>query len=88
MFTRLSKLTGIGLLLLIYSGCSRAPSIDVAGSFLPSWMLCLIVAVIITAVLRWQLVRRRLENRIMPIGVFYPSVVVAIACLLWLLIFR
>jgi hypothetical protein len=31
--------------------------------------------------------QRKLEHRVMPV-IFYPSLVVATACLLWLLFFR
>lgn len=88
MITQISKLLTICACMLGAVGCSRAPSINVAGSFLPSWMLCLSLGVVVSALTRWQLMKRKLEQRVMPLVIFYPSLVVATACLLWLLLFR
>jgi hypothetical protein len=88
VFTQFSKLLTVCVLMLFTDGCSRAPSINVVGSFLPSWMLCLGLGVLVSAFTRWQLMQRKLEHRVMPVVVFYPSLVVATACLLWLLFFR
>jgi len=32
---------------LLCSGCGRAPSVDIIGSFFPVWMVCLAIAVVI-----------------------------------------
>jgi hypothetical protein len=77
----------ICLPLLVCTGCRRAPSIDIIGSFLPSWMFCTVAAVIVTGVVRWQLARRRLEHVIPALALFYPSLAVALACLFWLIFF-
>jgi len=74
-------------LFLLLSGCTRAPIIDMDGSFLPAWMLCALVGVSLTGALHWQLVQRRLQPKVMPVVVFYPSVAVATSCLVWLLFF-
>jgi len=69
-------------------GCSRAPSLDILGSFFPVWMLCLIVAIILAAFVRMVLMRYRLDSHIGPVAVYYPSAVVMFSCLLWLIFFR
>jgi hypothetical protein len=69
-------------------GCQHAPSIDIIGSFFPVWMLCLTIAVILTFVIRYFLVRYKLEQEIGPLALFYPSTVLLVACLLWLIFFR
>ena len=80
---------GLSLFAAIWlCGCSRAPTIDVDGSFLPAWMLCLITGLVITFLIHWQVTQRRMQERIRPAVVFYPSMVVGIACLIWLLLFR
>jgi len=68
-------------------GCSRAPSAEVIGTFLPAWMFCIGGAVILTGLLRVELVRRGVEKKLGPLVVFYPSVAVGIGCLLWLIFF-
>ena len=73
---------------LLGLGCGRAPSIDIIGSFFPVWMVCLTLAVILAFVVRYLLVRYRLEAEVGPVALFYPSVVVLFTCLLWLIFFR
>jgi hypothetical protein len=70
------------------SGCSRAPSVDILGSFFPAWMLCVSIGVAVAVAARSLLARLRLEKDIALPVLFYPSVAVAAACLLWLTLFR
>jgi hypothetical protein len=78
---------GIGVA-LICSGCARAPAVDVIGSFFPVWMVCLIVSIVLASLLRLFLLRRQLEPVVEPVALFYPSVVLLLSCLLWLIFFR
>lgn len=72
----------------LLTGCARAPSIDVLGSFFPVWMVCLTVAVILTFFARNLVVRCKLESHVGPVALFYPSIVILFSCLLWLIFFR
>jgi hypothetical protein len=73
---------------LVLTGCARAPSVDVLGSFFPVWMICLSAAVIVAFLARNFLVRCKLEAHVGPVALFYPSIVVLFCCLLWLVFFR
>lgn len=75
-------------LCLLCSGCDHAPSIDIIGSFFPVWMLCLSIAVVLAFVVRHFLVRFKLDSEVGPVALFYPSVVVLLTSLLWLIFFR
>lgn len=77
----------LGLALVICTGCSRAPSIEVIGSFFPGWMFCIIGALCLSGLVRMVLVRRDRESKVGPLMVFYPGLAVAFSCLLWLLFF-
>jgi hypothetical protein len=79
--------TCIGLAILL-SGCTRAPSIDIIGSFFPAWMICLTIAVVLTFAVRYLLVRLQLESEVGPLAVFYPSLLTLLTTLLWLGYFR
>lgn len=70
------------------AGCSGAPSVDVIGSFFPAWMVCIIVAVVLAFVVRHLLLKFQLETELGHLGLFYPCVVIFLACGLWLLLFR
>ena len=88
MFARaIRKTCFLWLPLMGCTGCSRAPSIEVIGSFFPAWMFCIFSAVVLTGLVRMELARRGLERQLGPLFVFYPSVAVAISCLLWLILF-
>lgn len=78
----------IVVLALLCERCERAPSIDVIGSFFPVWMLCLSLGVALAFVARYFLLRYQLESEVGPLALFYPSVVILSACLLWLVLFR
>jgi hypothetical protein len=51
-------------------------------------MFCLLGGLAAAGLVHWQLLQRKLQGRVEPVVVFYPSVAVAVACLLWLLFFR
>jgi hypothetical protein len=78
----------LGVSAVLCSGCARAPSIDIIGSFFPVWMLCLSVAIVLTFVSRYFLLRYRLESEVGPLALFYPSLVVLFTSLLWLIFYR
>jgi len=70
------------------TGCGRAPAIDIVGSFFPAWMICLTAGVILAFVVRYFLLRYRLETEVGPLALFYPCAVILFTSLLWLIIFR
>ena len=67
------------------TGCGRAPSFDILGSFFPAWLLCFVAAILLTALSR-ELLRRCVEI-VWPI-VTYPSLTALFAFALWLTLFR
>lgn len=72
-----------GPLLLV--GCPRAPTVDILGSFFPAWLICLIVAILLTALVR--LVLRRLRLKVAFPILVYPSLVALFTFALWLIFF-
>jgi hypothetical protein len=72
----------------LLSGCGQAPSVEVIGSFFPVWMLCVAIAVVLAFVLRYVLLRLKLESEVGPLALFYPSAIVLFTSLLWLIFFR
>ena len=69
----------------LLSSCSRAPSIEVLGSFFPAWLVCFIVAIVLTALARLALLRLRVKAAL-PLLV-YPSLAALLTFLLWLIFF-
>jgi YtcA family len=82
---RLVRLLPLSLMAPLLSGCSRAPSIEILGSFFPAWLVCFIVAIALTALARLALLRLRVKAAL-PLLV-YPSLAALFTFLLWLLFF-
>jgi hypothetical protein len=70
---------------LLLAGCTRAPTVDILGSFFPAWLICLVVAILLTALVRFVLLRLRLKVAF-PILV-YPSLAALFTFALWLIFF-
>jgi hypothetical protein len=65
-----------------------APLVDVAGAFFPAWLLCILIGIASTVVLRALLARSRLEASLGPLLVVYPSLATGISLALWLVVYR
>ncbi|HTV58741.1 MAG TPA: YtcA family lipoprotein [Verrucomicrobiae bacterium] len=68
------------------AGCSRAPSVDILGSFFPAWLLCLTTGILLALVARWMLSWFH-TNLAMPV-LAYPSLAVLLTLAMWLVFFR
>ena len=82
------RLSGLALLLgvIFCTGCSRAPSFDIVGSFFPAWLLCICVGLLLTVGARWLLLRLRVVIAL-PV-LTYPSLTALLTFALWLALFR
>jgi YtcA family len=76
-------LTLLGTLLL--AGCSRAPAVDILGSFFPAWLVCFMIAIVLTAIVRVVLLRLHVQLAL-PILV-YPALTALFTFALWLIWF-
>lgn len=70
----------------LLTGCGRAPSFDVLGSFFPAWLVCLALSLVLTAIARWLLLRLQIVIAL-PV-VSYPSLTALFTFALWLTLFR
>ena len=88
MITAFSRRSRLALLLAatLLTGCSRAPSFDILGSFFPAWLLCMVAALALTVSARWLLSRARVALAL-PI-LTYPSLTGLFTFALWLAFFR
>ena len=87
--TRSSRQAMVNILFCLgCSGCSRAPSVSILGSFFPIWMICIGVGVVLAFIERSLLVRLGIEKHVGPLWLFYPSSVTLCACVLWEMFYR
>jgi len=69
----------------LVGGCSRAPSVDILGSFFPAWLICLAVAIVLTVLVRLALLR--LQRMIAAPILVYPCLAALFTFALWLIFF-
>jgi hypothetical protein len=84
---RSSRFVRYGLVLVLLSliSCARAPSFDIVGSFFPAWLVCLVVAILLTVFARWLLLRLHIPL-VWP-ALTYPSLTALFTFALWLAFF-
>ncbi len=74
-------------LLLLATGCSRAPTFNILGSFFPSWILCGILGIVFTVLARLFFVRVKLEPQLSPLILVYPCLTLFFTFTIWLIFF-
>ena len=82
-----AKGTVIFIALQLTAGCSRAPTLNVLGSFFPSWIFCGLLGIALTVVVRLGLVRAGIERHLSPMVVVYPCLTAFFTFTLWLLFY-
>ncbi len=72
---------------VLTTGCSRAPSFNILGSFFPAWILCGIFGILLTVAVRLFFVRIKLEAQLSPLILVYPCLAAFFTFILWLVFF-
>ncbi|MBV8809353.1 MAG: hypothetical protein JO033_11830 [Acidobacteriaceae bacterium] len=81
------SVAALSLTMLLSTGCSRAPSFSILGSFFPAWIVCGAVALLLTGLVRLVFVRIGLEQDLLPLILVYPCLGALFTFTLWLLFF-
>lgn len=76
-----------GFLASALAGCGRAPTFNILGSFFPSWLICLVLGIILSASANRVFIRVSLDKEILWPVVVYPCLALLFACTLWLILF-
>jgi hypothetical protein len=73
---------------LLATGCSRAPTFNILGSFFPAWIVCGVIGILLAVAVRLFFVRIELEDELMlPLILVYPCLTAFFTFTLWLLFF-
>jgi heme O synthase-like polyprenyltransferase len=75
-------------LVFALTGCARSPSFNVLGSYFPGWIVCMAASILLTALVRFVLNRLQWEQKVPALPLFYFSIALLIACLIWLIAFE
>ncbi len=68
--------------------CGCDPTINFYGSFFPAWTWCLLLGLLGTILLRFVFAALRLERNLGPLMLVYPCLLMLLACVAWLALFR
>lgn len=73
--------------LLSASGCSRAPTFNILGSYFPAWIFCGLIGTLLAAGARVLFVRVKFEQELSPLIVVYPCLAAFFTFTIWLVFF-
>jgi hypothetical protein len=74
-------------ILLVISGCSHSPTLNLLGSYFPAWMLCAVLGVIAAIIIRQILRFYAIDEYVLAPLLTYACFAVAGSLLSWLLWF-
>ena len=74
-------------ILLVISGCSHSPTLNLLGSYFPAWMLCAVLGVVAAVIIRQLLRFYSIDEHVVAPLLTYACFAVSGALLSWLLWF-
>ena len=85
-----SRHRGLPLALVVLTGallqgCSSAPSRNILGSYFPSWMVCALIALIITVIVRGLFVKAGIDATLPAPLIAYLGMFAAFTFAVWLI---
>lgn len=84
---RIAVLGACAATMLAATGCSRAPSFNILGSFFPAWILCAVIGILLTVGVRILFVRAKFEQELSPLILVYPCLAAFFTFSIWLVFF-
>jgi hypothetical protein len=78
----------IGIAAPAIAGCSRSPTIDILGSYFPSWLVCIAIAIVLTFLAHVYAAKTGLTEQLWPSPIVYSALLCLFSCSLWLILFR
>jgi hypothetical protein len=76
------------LAMFVLTGCQRAPSFNVLGSYFPAWLFCLLVGTLLTIAARVVLRKYNLSDALNPPLLMYTCLTAFFTFATWLIFFR
>ena len=91
-----SRLLGFSFALfpamLLLGGCSvgrnQSPTVDVLGSYFPAWMVCMILGIVITVIVRLLLIGLAVHRHLRWKPLLYACMAVFFTATVWLIFFK
>ena len=76
---------------LLLTGCQAAehsPTVDVLGSYLPAWIVCILLGLALTIISRHIFIILKLHSHLRPVLLVYLCLMICYTHIIWLLFFR
>ena len=64
-----------------------APSVNILGSFFPAWLICIVIGLVLTVIVRQVLVATNTADYLKPAGLGYTSLAFLLIFATWLIVF-
>jgi hypothetical protein len=84
---RIASMGACAVAMLSATGCSRAPTFNILGSFFPAWILCGLIGILLSVGVRILFVRAHFEQELSPLILIYPCLAAFFTFCVWLLFF-
>ena len=69
-------------------GCSRSPEFNILGSYFPSWLVSVGIAIGLTFLVHIYVTKKKLSEQLWPLPIVYSALLCFFSCTLWLLFFE
>jgi hypothetical protein len=79
--------TLVSAAVLLATGCSREPSLNILGSFFPAWILCGLIGIVLAVAVRLVFVRLKFEQELWLPLLVYPCLAACFTFTIWLVFF-
>jgi hypothetical protein len=70
----------------LMTGCD--PTINLYGTFIPAWLICMAAGTVGAVLLRYLLAALKLEPCLGPLILVYPCLVLLLSCIIWVIFFK
>ena len=74
--------------ILLASGCAYSPTVDVVGSYFPAWMLCIIVGLVSTLIVRLLLIGVGIYAHLRLKPLIFSCTAIFFTMAVWLVFFK
>jgi hypothetical protein len=65
----------------------RCPSLNIFGTFFPSWMLCAVLGIVVAIAAYRVIAVLRVDGDLHPALLFYPSIALSVTFIFWLTLY-
>lgn len=81
--------TMLGMLLcvngsILLTGCNHVPSQNILGAYFPSWMLCVLLGILATLLIRYGAIKASINTYIPVAGLVYLGLALSLSFFFWL----